>query len=109
MKIKNKETGLIFLPNGRSPELEIYGFLNSLYQDDGVWSQDVGGYSKAVFLNDKPSRFDDRGVMKKWLQNQREKWGKKYDKNLLTRYKELNPEIVNKFNVDFAQLIKKFS
>lgn len=84
-----------FLPGDVRPETYIRDFLESLDESDDFWS-DAGKYSKRVFLQNSKSLEDDRKVMKRWFNNEKQYWGKGCSK-LFTRWKNDNEKIVNAF------------
>lgn len=95
-----------FLPGKVRPENVIYDFLNSLDEVNDFWSQTVGGYSKSVFLSNKPDNIDNREIMKRWFNTEKVNWGNNC-RSLFNCWKLNNALLVKKFNDDLKNVINK--
>lgn len=86
---------VVFLPGNQRPENIIFEFLDSLPADDVFWGE-IGGYTRQVFINNKPANTESRDVMKTWFNNEKKYWGKGA-LTLFKRWKQLNSKEEEKF------------
>lgn len=102
-----KHPNVIKLPGDCSPEKLFYDFLSSLDDDDKLWNNNLGGYSKQVCLHGY-SEISDRDLAKQWFNSQfrPERLGKT-GKKLFNRWKKENPEMVEMFREKFFAYVKR--
>ncbi len=94
------QKNVVFLPEDIRPENVVFEFLKSLPEEDSFWD-DIGGYTKKVFLASTPHNLTDRTIMKKWFNDQKQYWGVGCSK-VFNRWKELNPTKADRFILDFT-------
>lgn len=102
---KSTKFKIAFLPGDERPENLLYNFLSTLPDNDTFWDKEAGGYTKRVFLANRPSNLASREIMKDWFNREKQYWWKGCRK-LLNRWSENNLKIVEKFNERIAGFIR---
>ncbi len=91
---------VVFLPGSIRPESLIQDFLQSLPENDSFW-ETAGGYTKRVFIQNALNLKDERTIMKKWFNAEKQYWGYGCSK-LFNRWKLDNGKEVEEFIVEFG-------
>ena len=115
-EIKQKHHNIIALPGNFAIEVLMYAFLYNLSEDDGFWSNEIGGYNFQICFNNYMNLLDQQSMISKnkieafkaWFRGQEGNWGEG-NKKLYKRWIQSNKDLVLDFNKGFFNLYNKTS
>lgn len=102
---------VVILPSNTSPERLLAEYLNSLSDNDQLWSQINHTYNKQVCFKDY--KLDQihakRDIAKKWFNSQRDEIGIGWSGKVISRWKKDNKEEFLNFKESFQKVYSKFA
>lgn len=102
---RSKTPYLQYLPGGKRPENVVLDLLDSIAENDPFWGTGLGGYTKEVYLRNRPSNNANREHMKVWFKSELKHWGVN-GKKVFDLWKEKNPKLVSNFNEKLKKIIE---
>ena len=105
MKPANKKH-IVFLPTNQNPESVILNFLKNLNESDEFWDDQIGGYTKEIFIRNLLSENEvtDRVKIKEWFNKEKQYWGRDC-KKVFSRWAKDNEAFINEFNETLERLL----
>lgn len=106
----NKAKNVVILPSNTSPERLLAQYLNSLSDNDPLWSQINPNYTKQVCFRDYTliQINANREIAKEWFNRQRTEVGTGWNGKVISRWKKDNNDEFLKFKECFQKVYSKF-